>query len=189
MRVFSKLVFGMCMALTVAACGTKNHDDQEQKAPELSSEEIAALETEFALIPKAAIIRVPIDADGNATGEAEMRIVQNGNAPTNDDEMTQSWSTAEAPAALVSSESELDNDSSTQSWNSYGYGSSCDGASYGCGGGFGGGGFGGGGYNNYYQNQYRPTLYAGGNSWGYGAGYNCNRGGFAYYSYGSRRYW
>ena len=182
MRVFRSLAVTSAI-LGLAACGTqKKSDDANDQAPKLTSEQKIELEEEFADVPPATIVRVPVDAQGNATGEPEMRVVDNGAAPENDASMTAAWDSGSKPEAMVNSASELDEDSSTQSWQSWGYGS-CQYSSYsrcGYGSSFGHG---------YWNNRYRPVLYRRGYRWNYNRGYHCRLGSYRYYSYRSHRYW
>jgi len=183
MKLIRTVAISFGAMLVLSACGTQEKD-HAQKAPEATAEEAAERDASFAEIPAAAIVRVPVDAEGNPIGEPEMRVVGNGSAPASDEQMASAWSTADAPEALVDAEavSELDMDSSTQSWSSWnrGHNNNCGYNRGGCYGNY---------NHNYFYNRYRPTLYTRGYSWNYQRGYNCRIGGYSYYSYSSYRYW
>ena len=167
--------------LALVACGSQDKQEDANDAPQLTNQEKAELEEEYASVPAAAIVRVPVDAQGNPTGAPEMRVVENGDAPNTDAEMTSAWEGGNQPASIVASASELDADSSTDSWHGWGYGncrysshSRCGYSSYGHG---------------YFYNSYRPRLYRRGYRFNYNRGYHCRLGAYRYYSYRSYRYW
>jgi hypothetical protein len=209
MRVLSTVTaIGLLAALT--ACGTHKKSDDAADQPAPNAQPTAA---DDPALPEAAIVRVPVDAKGEPTGEPEMRIYS-GDA-IGDDGVQAAWDASTAPAKVVNSAEELDADTSTQSWTSYsyisaggwggsygnGYGNGYgynNGYGYGAGyggyypGGYPGGyqpGYGCGSYScynqNYFQNYYRPVLGYGGNSYNYGVytPYNSYGGGGGYNYY------
>jgi hypothetical protein len=115
------------LMLTVVACGSKSGSSpapSDTPAPAdtpapVSDADKAKLDAEFAQLPNAAIVRVPVDANGNATGQPEMH-AYSGTATLNDSSSAAAaFDAGKAPTKLVSSASELDGDTSTQSWSGW----------------------------------------------------------------------
>ncbi len=195
MRLMSSIA-GCALALSLAACGSKSDKpaDQGQQAPkpEVSG---AQAPTAAAAIPDAMVLRVPVDADGNATGMPEMKVVKKGEVADSSDAVVSAFDKGDAATV-----GELDADSSTQSWSAYGgysssYGNNYN-SSYGQGGQYGGQqsygqqsygcGSSCGGYNqSYFSNSYRPSLSYGGQSYNYGyyRPYSYVSSGYSYYCY------
>lgn len=192
------------LALGLSACGQHDKkDDQNQEAAptQVTPEEKQQLDTEFSQIPAAAIVRVPVDANGETIGDPEMKTVAQGEGLESADGVASAFESGAAPQKM-GAESELDRDSSTQSWTQWDY--------YGQQGAFGQGGFGQGGFgrggqarcsvgagcgnvwgHNYWYNNYRPVLYTQGRGWNYGHFRPTSyvRSGFRYYCYRPYRYW
>jgi len=180
---FAHVLTAASLAAAITACGTsKKEEKTAQPAPEAQAE--AAADQEFTAIPSAAIVRVPVDADGNPTGEAEMKVVTGPMALESDAEVSAAFDAGSAPAKLVGSVDELDKGTSTQSWTGYdrGYGKGNSYGNYG-------------GHHGYFSSGYRPVLYSKGYGWNYslyrgsyyGNGYTSNYGsnyGSSYGSYG-----
>jgi hypothetical protein len=164
---FANTLVSAAMALGLAACGAPDkqskNDDGAQAAPTTDEEKKAQLEQDFAEIPNAAIVRVPVDADGNVTGEPEMMTYKGSEDLETVESAEKAFAAGAAPQKLIASQDELDGDSSTQSWTAWTNYSS----SYGN------------GYGNSYGNSY-------GN--GYGSSYG-NRYGNSYGSSWNYNYW
>jgi len=194
------------IALTVAglvggltACGTNDNKKQsnngDEQSVEVTEEEKAALEAEFQTIPAAAIVRVPVDADGNATGEPQMMTIGQADGLENLDAVAAAFDNGQAPQKMISGKDELNDDTSTQSWqawnnygnyNSYGKNTSY-GNSYGSNSSYGGRNW----NHSYWYNSYKPVLYSKGYGWNYGhyrPTYYSGRG-YNYYCYRPYSYW
>ncbi len=153
------------LALGLGACGSIN----DTKQADANDADVTARAEKFSQLPKAAILAVPVDANGNElTDKAELRVT-NADVDMNDvSAIANAFNGASAPASVVNSENELDGDSSTQSWHYWGYNSSWR-------------------YNNWCYWNYRPTVYYASYSWSYrsvGYGYYNS---YRYYGYSS--YW
>ena len=165
MRLVKSLIV-VGVVLGSAACGSKANTNNQAAETSVAN---------AAQIPSGAIIRVPVDANGNPTGEPSMRTVSADKATVKDGaSMSAAFEAGAAPESIVKSKSELDGNTSTQSWCGWSYG----------GYGYGYGGYGYGGYGvSYWQTSYFPVLYYGGGNYGYGYGGFNNFGGYNYYSY------
>ena len=215
--VMAGLVFG------VAACGSKSSSDNTapaQPAPAgqaqtLSAADKAKLDSEFAQIPQAAIVRVPVDAQGNTSGLPEMHTYSGSEGLASGQSAAAAFDAGTAPRKLVGSQSELDGNTSTQSWTSWSNYSSgyyntqqtyqpvttylptttyqpvtTYQPSY---------GYGNNSYQQYYSGwnssywttTYKPTLYWQGMGWNYGnyQPYNYTVGNYNYYCYRPYKYW
>jgi hypothetical protein len=117
------------LALT-AACGTdaKKNEQPVAPAPEPTATaaptaageaDKAALEAEYAAIPKATIVRVALDAEGRPVGEPEMKTTSSTEGLDSEDGAAAAFEAGDAPQKLADSTDELDDDSSTQSWLSW----------------------------------------------------------------------
>lgn len=151
--------------MLTAACGqqSKKAEPAKQDQPIINQEQ-QAIE---ASLPMAAIVRVPVDAEGNEdSSKMEMRLQSAGDEAKDTDTVVASFESG-ALAGEIKTEEELDKDSSAQAWcwrggyggfGGYGYGY----PAYGYGGGYYNYGYGGlygyGGYNYYYYPRY---------GWGY----------------------
>ena len=141
----SSVVSGVTLALVLTGCGiNKEEQIAAPQAPETSNqaesvEALEAAQANFDQIPANALVRVPVDAQGNATGAPEFRTNDSTSQLDSTEAMAAAFAAGNAPEAVVDASGELDADSSVQSWQ-------------GLGGGFGGGfnnGVGiGGGFNN-----------------------------------------
>jgi hypothetical protein len=168
MKVLSSLF--VASSLVLAACGTDDKKDQAQPTKPVADETATATETQPSL-PTAAIVRVPVDANGvEDTSRVEMRLDQSEAAADGQDAVVAAWDKGHAVESVKSGD-ELDSDSSSQSWfffrRSYGYGY--------------GNGYGYGYYpsyrhygQNYYYNSY-PSYYGHGgyNYYYYPRSYGC----------------
>lgn len=201
MRLLSPIM-GCALALSLAACGTQS--DKKTEQAQQAKPEVAAAPATNAEIPAAMVLRVPVDADGKATGMPEMKVLKTGKVEDSADSVVAAFANGD-----VAKVGELDADSSTQSWSAYagfsssygsnynssygggygnsGYGNSYGGSSYG--GGY-GGSYGCGSYcssynQSYFYNSYSPTLYYGNQQYNYGSyrPYSYNNGGYNYYCY------
>ena len=121
---FMKLKTATLSVATVAAlvvgCGTSKTEKAPADAPQAAptSPEDAALAQEYAKLPEGGvIIRVPVDAEGRENVDAaEMRTLSAA-VEVSDANAENVFSTGSAPAAVAASE--LDKDSSTQSWHDW----------------------------------------------------------------------
>ena len=163
---FVKPMILVGLVVGATACGTKsNSSDTQPVAADLNA----------AAIPAAAIIRVPVDASGNPIGEPSMRTVNADKASLASPEaLSAAFEAGAEPQKIVANKSELDGDTSTQSWCGWGLG----GFGYGYGSGY-YGGYGAG----YWGGSYSPYLWSGGYGYGYGYGGFGGIGGYNYYSY------
>ena len=113
----------VCVTLMIASCGQKDQNTTDktetapiQTQPEAVSQQSEAEEAAAQLtVPASVIVRIPVDQDGNITGEPEMRSVNESLDVDNSQLIAETFDAATA-AASVSTEGELDADSSTQSW-------------------------------------------------------------------------
>jgi hypothetical protein len=169
-----------------ASCGNGSKKEEAQIQPQQpetqSQSENANTENLDSMIPNAAVVRVPVNEEGEAIGEPEMHIYHGDIDIGTDDGVEQAFKSGTEPVAFVDSATdELDLDSSTQSWTNYRYGAgnSCARArgnySYGasC-------------YNNnYFHSVYRPRMFWRGNFWNYGhyRPYTLRRAGYRYHCY------
>ena len=220
--IMTGLVFGL------VACGSsKKGSNDPAPAPSaqptttgqpqtLSAADKASLDAKFSQIPQAAIVRVPVDASGNANGVPEMHTYTGSEGLASGDSAAAAFNAGAAPQNMVASASELDNNTSTQSWtkwnnyvpvnatgayygNTYGntYGNSYAptyGNSYTPTYGYGNTSYSSyyGGWNNsYWTTSYKPTLYWQGIGWNYGyyQPYNYTNGGYSYHCYRPYKYW
>lgn len=183
---FITTVASAALALGLTACGSNNKKDggdenSAQPAPSTDEEKKAQLDQDYSEIPNAAIVRVPVDQDGNATGEPQMMTYKGSEDLASAESAEKAFTAGAAPEKMVASQDELDGDSSTQSWTqwdnyassgSYGNQSASSGTYYGNGGGYG---------NTYddgyddsynpYGNSYVPNTYGSNNYYG---GWNYN---------------
>jgi hypothetical protein len=163
---FVKPMILVGLVVGATACGTKSNSSDTQPV---------AADVNAALVPAAAIIRVPVDASGNPTGEPSMRTVNADKASLSTPEaLSAAFEAGAEPQKIVANKSELDGDTSTQSWCGWGRGGLGYGYGYGYYGGYGAG---------YWGGSYSPTLWWGGASYGYGYGGFGGIGGYNYYSY------
>lgn len=184
------------LTLGFVACGAKedkkNENNQSPTGTQTSEEEKAQLEAEFSQIPAAAIVRVPVDANGETIGDPEMKTTGDANSLDSADGLAAAFESGAAPQ-MVAGKEELDGDSSTQSWSQWDYYGQQQQGRYnnhsqrpctigvGC--------------NNtwnhgYWYNNYKPVLFTG-RGWNYGIyrpTYQTHRG-YRYYCYRPARYW
>lgn len=123
MKVLSSLL--MASSLVLTACGTDDKKNQAQPTKPVADETAPAAETQPSL-PTAAMVRVPVDANGvEDTSKVELRVDKGETAAEGQDAVVAAWDKGDAVES-VKSEDELDSDSSSQSWfffrRSYGYG-------------------------------------------------------------------
>ena len=167
------------LGLCLSACGDNS---SKEKAPEqvteqpeakeaVTPEQAAELDERFTDVPQMAIVRVALDANGNPDPSIEPELRTADTSVSNDGMAAEAFQNGSAPDVMISSEAELDADSSTQSWFRWGRG--CF-TSYraGC-----------------YTNYYRPRVYHRGYSFRYNYRGFYRRGGFGYYCYNRYRYW
>lgn len=181
------------MAITIIvssalACSTDegqknyNQDNKTPQTEQVSQAEKQSLESNYEAVPNAVIVRVPVDNNGQANGEPEMRIYEGEGELADEEGVSQAFAVGGAPEQVSENSDELDSDSSTQSWFGYrGCGNGCNyGNQYG---------------HNYWYNQFRPRLQWRGVQWQYGYHnqgfnpYHCRRGNYRYYTYHSYRHW
>jgi hypothetical protein len=199
MRFMNAIVAaGLTVGLTACGAGDKKKSNNEETAGnQVTAEEKQQLDAEFSQIPGAAIVRVPVDANGETVGDPEMKTVAQSEGLESADSVASAFDSGAAPQKM-GAESELDRDSSTQSWSQWdyygqqgggygggygrpGHGNNCS-ISVGCGNAWG---------HNYWYNNYRPVLYTQGRGWNYGY-YRPSHyvtGGYRYYCYRPYRYW
>ena len=147
----SSVVSGVTLALVLTGCGiNKEEQAAAPQAPETSNqaesvEALEAAQANFDQIPANALVRVPVDQQGNATGAPEFRTNNSATQLDSTEAMAAAFAAGNAPEAVVDGSGELDSDSSVQSWHGLGGGFGHPG---GVGGGFGNGVGIGGGYGN-----------------------------------------
>ena len=129
-------------AVLASACGTANKP-ADQAAPSAS-------------LPAAAVVRIPVSADGKEdTSKAEMRVQNNGAVAQNQADVVNAFEQGKK-TDVASSNSELDQKSSSQAWCYGGYG---------------------------YGYGYYPSYYYAGSYYSYGYRSYYNYGGYRYYYY------
>ena len=180
MSLKNKLALVSCLVVA-ASCGkpTSKKDETRQDVVEA-----AAPVAKPADMPVAAIVRVPVDAEGKEDPtQAELRLEASEKLAKTKEEALASFENGKAPAQVKKSHDELDKDSSSQSWffgslfrnynygynygynYSIGYGSYNNYYSYGYGNHYNYGNY------NYYYYPYSGYGYGGGYGGGYGRGY------------------
>lgn len=171
----NKLYF-ICLAgfFSVAGCGSDSKEVRGNiQQPQASNNQDKKAEPK---LPVGAIVRVPVDANGvEDTSKVELRLDGGAEAATDEASALAAWDSA-TPASAASSQDELDQNGSTQSWFYWG--------GYRPWGGYGYGGFGGG-----YGYGYWPGYNYYGNSYYYGNPYGYFNGGYNYYYYRPWRWW
>ncbi len=191
----------LCCLATLVACGGMNKDASNKDARKTGDGVNAASgeatpRAEKVGLPIAGIIRVPVDLDGKELVEqADFRTVVADRHATEATAVSAAFDGGKAPTSV---KDELDSDSSTESWGSWG-GSSCGGYGNSYGGGYGNsygnygnydyGNYSGYGYSNsYYYNSWRPSCNYYGSSYNYGSPSYYNCGGYNYYYYPNSYY-
>ena len=109
------------VAALVVGCGTNNTDKAAPEAPQAApttSPQDAALAQEYASLPEGGvIIRVPVDAEGRENVDAAELRTLSAVVEVSDANAEAVFASGASPAALAASE--LDKDSSTQSWHDW----------------------------------------------------------------------
>ena len=126
MKTISSLF--ICNILLLLACGTDDKNKQVQSTKPGGNETTTAGETEPSL-PTAAMVRVPVDANGvEDTSKVELRLDRSDAAAEDQQAVVSAWNNGDAVDA-VQVEDNLDGNSSSQSWffrrnfgRGYGYG-------------------------------------------------------------------
>lgn len=164
---FLNLSAAVLLALGLGACGSISN---QNKANNKQDADVTARAEKFSQLPKAAILAVPVDANGNEmTDKAELRVLNKDVDMNKADSLASAYSEATKPATVIDSADELNSDSSTQAWWRWG------GYGYGC-------------YRSCWFG-YRPAVWYGGYNWNYGWGGYGYWGGYNYYGYRSAWYW
>lgn len=149
--------------LSVAGCGRDNKEvlDNKQQPQASAKQEEAATPK----LPVGAIVRVPVDANGvEDSSKVELRLDAGAEAASDEASTIAAWESA-TPVTAASSQDELDQNGSTQSWFYWGGYRPWGGYGYGYGGG------------------YWPGYSYYGNSYYYGNPYGYFNGGYNYYYY------
>ncbi len=146
----SLLLPALVAALAVSACGTK--DEKAKPAPADTAQK-AAMATEYQALPAGAVVRVPLDANGNETKDAaEVRFVDKDVSKSDEGAVSTAfdrgqtsdkggWNVAMSQTETLDGTSGLGNDSygnTSYGNNSYGYDAN----------------------NNGYYDSYRPRLFS-----------------------------
>lgn len=126
MKAISSLF--MCSTLLLLACGSDDKSKQVQSTKPINNDTTMAVETEPSL-PIAAMLRVPVDANGvEDTSKVELRLDQSDAAAEDQEAVIAAWNKGDTVDA-VEADDNLDSHSSSQSWyfrrnfgRGYGYG-------------------------------------------------------------------
>jgi hypothetical protein len=154
-----KVLLTLSLATLLAACGGSKQQQDQAAAPQQPENTATAIEAaKSAEVPEVVVVRLKLDANGEVdqSTQPEMRV---GNGETVSGESAANFFANAKSPEMVSSESELDADSSTQSWIRWGAG---------C-------------FRRNYWHGWRPRVC------GYGYAYNYS-GFYTSYSFGGYRY-
>lgn len=183
-----------CGLAAITACGSLNQSSKDDATKTVKQTNVTAasakVDVRQANLPLAGIIRVPVDLDGKElVNQADFRTISGTTQMTEAQAVSAAYDAGTTPANV---KDELDNDSSSESWGSWG--GSCGGyGNYGYNNygysNYGYSNYGYGGYNSYYYSSWRPSCNYYGYSYNYSSPSYYNCGGYNYYYYPNSYYY